>query len=325
MTSTVLVITREFDVTADHVILRLAERDVQILRFDLADFPAHVGVSARSGPAGWQGVLSAYDRRVELADIGAVWYRKPTGFRFADTLSEVERSWSAGEAKAGFGGLVTALRCRWINHPARNAAATKPDQLITAAVRCGLRVPNTMITTNPDAARQFCREHHSVVYKSFRGAPYSENGRIVALYTTPVTADSITDAVRLAPHMFQVEIPKQYELRVTCVDGQIFAVRIDAHTDTGRRDWRADPDRLTWSTIDIPNVVATGIRRLMDAYGLAFGALDLIVDPDDRHWLVEINANGQWAWNHPHRDHIADALADALTTPDAATAERIPT
>lgn len=136
-------------------------------------------------------------------EIEAVWYRKPTDFGFPSAQTEVERVWSAREAKAGFGGLLLAgLRCRWINHPHHNAAATKPDQLLTAA-RCGLRTPDTLLTNSAEAARQFCDQHPAgVVYKSLCGAPFSEAGQVVALFTTPVTAAQITDQVRWTMHQF---------------------------------------------------------------------------------------------------------------------------
>ncbi|MEV6875354.1 hypothetical protein [Amycolatopsis sp. NPDC051128] len=45
----------------------------------------------------------------------------------------------------------------WVNHPARLAdAAYKPVQLATAA-RCGLNVPETAITNDPDVVRQFVK------------------------------------------------------------------------------------------------------------------------------------------------------------------------
>lgn len=145
--------------------------------------------------------------------------------------------------------------------------------------------------------------------------PSSGNGRALALYTSPVTADEITGQVAHTTHLFQQRIPKRFEVRLTMVDDQLFGVRIDSHTAAARHDWRADHDNITWTAIDVPAAVAAAVHRLMTSYGLVFGALDFIVDPDDRWWFLEINPNGQWAWDHPQRDAITDALATALTRP----------
>jgi hypothetical protein len=89
-------------------------------------------------------------------------------------------------------------------------------------------------------------------------------------------------------------------------------VRIDAPAGPGREDWRADHDRLTHTKIDIPDAVASGMSEVMRHFGLVYRAWDFAVRPDGRWFALEVNPNGQWAWDHPHRNNIADALADEL-------------
>ncbi|MGH3829465.1 MAG: hypothetical protein ACRDRS_03280 [Pseudonocardiaceae bacterium] len=47
--------------------------------------------------------------------------------------------------------------------------------------------------------------------------------------------------------------------------------------------------------------------------GLRFAACDFSVDHSGVWWHLEVNPAGQWAWDHPRRDAIASAIADALT------------
>jgi glutathione synthase/RimK-type ligase-like ATP-grasp enzyme len=53
---------------------------------------------------------------------------------------------------------------------------------------------------------------------------------------------------------------------------------------------------------------------LVKKLGLEFGALDLIVTPDNEYVFVEINPNGQWAWIQqlcpeiPMRETLTDLL-----------------
>jgi glutathione synthase/RimK-type ligase-like ATP-grasp enzyme len=59
--------------------------------------------------------------------------------------------------------------------------------------------------------------------------------------------------------------------------------------------------------------VAEAVDRLMRALRLRFGALDLIVAPDDEHWFLEVNPNGQWGWIEDATGlPIAASIADAL-------------
>ncbi|MBB5906308.1 glutathione synthase/RimK-type ligase-like ATP-grasp enzyme [Actinoalloteichus hymeniacidonis] len=228
-------------------------------------------------------------------------------------MSGTEETWAIGEARAGIGGLLGTLRCRWINHPVRNVIGSdKPMQLVVAD-EVGLSIPETLITNDPELARSFvAAQPGGAIYKSFRGGPRSESGRPIALFTTSVTSADITDAVRHTAHLFQACLPKAYEVRLTAVGNTMFGLRIDVETANGRQDWRSDHRRLTYSTIQIPDTIARGVRRLMHRLDLMFGALDFVVTPTNEWIFLEINPNGQWAWPHPQREAIADALATAL-------------
>ncbi|AOS65602.1 ATP-grasp ribosomal peptide maturase [Actinoalloteichus hymeniacidonis] len=311
----VLVITKDFDPTADDVVTRLTDLRVPVMRFDLADFPIQLAVSGCIGPGArrWSGRIRGSHRSVGVEDIGAVWYRKPSRFRTLAGMSGTEETWAIGEARAGIGGLLGTLRCRWINHPVRNVIGSdKPMQLVVAD-EVGLSIPETLITNDPELARSFvAAQPGGAIYKSFRGGPRSESGRPIALFTTSVTSADITDAVRHTAHLFQACLPKAYEVRLTAVGNTMFGLRIDVETANGRQDWRSDHRRLTYSTIQIPDTIARGVRRLMHRLDLMFGALDFVVTPTNEWIFLEINPNGQWAWPHPQREAIADALATAL-------------
>jgi len=53
--------------------------------------------------------------------------------------------------------------------------------------------------------------------------------------------------------------------------------------------------------------------RVVEALGLCFGAIDLIVTPDDDHVFLEVNPNGQWLWIEELTGlPISHAIADLL-------------
>lgn len=151
MSASVMVITQDLDLTADLVVAELLRRGVGVARFDLAAFPESLAQTAylARGFARWVAALRDPHREVDLSAVRAVWYRKPSPFVFHPQLTATERQWAAGEARLGFGGLLTALDARWINEPNRLAVANlKPLQLSTAAA-CGLTVPESLLTNDP--------------------------------------------------------------------------------------------------------------------------------------------------------------------------------
>ena len=50
---------------------------------------------------GWAGSLRTARRSVDIADIGCVYYRKPSVFRFPDGMSQADRRWAMREARIG--------------------------------------------------------------------------------------------------------------------------------------------------------------------------------------------------------------------------------
>ncbi|MQY10215.1 hypothetical protein SRB5_03220 [Streptomyces sp. RB5] len=137
MGAPVLIIAAADDWPTDRILVELQTRDVEVFRMDTADFPQQLNVAARIDRAGgWAGDLTTGERTVELSQIGAVYYRAPGAFRFPAGMSDPEERFAEAQARAGLGGVLGALDCRWVNHPAAAARAEyKPVQL--AAARAG--------------------------------------------------------------------------------------------------------------------------------------------------------------------------------------------
>ncbi|MGH3439744.1 MAG: ATP-grasp ribosomal peptide maturase [Sciscionella sp.] len=313
VTASVVVLTHTFDPTADKVVDELNRRGVPVFRCDAAEFPETLSVGAELRDGHWSGQLQTVRRRVELDQVTGIYYRRPTTFEFHRGLSEDERRWAAIQARLGFGGLLASLD-QWLNHPHRiGYAEYKPVQL-RRAVACGLRVPRTLITNDPERARAFVAGVGDAVYKPFGGAGVSDEDGFRYVFTTRVTADQCADQnIARTMHTFQEWVPKKYEVRMTVVDGRVFAARIDAASDAAHVDWRSDYHAISYATVEIPDVVRSGVSALLDSLGLRFGALDFIVTLDGEFVFLECNPNGQWAWIEDETGMpIAAALADAL-------------
>lgn len=309
---TVLILTQPFDVTTDYVVAELHQRGVEVFRCNPGDFPRSLTLAAALG-AGWTGSLHLPDRDVRLEEIGCAWYRRPTAFEFPEEYNPEERRWATSEARLGLGGLIAALP-RWLNHPSDIARAEyKPVQLLTARA-VGLTVPDTLITNDPHAAHRFATEHGEVIYKPLSATGVSEDGHYRLSYTTRLTPDDITDTVSATTHLFQKRVEKSYEIRLTVVDDELFAVRIDTQSAAAAVDWRTDYDNLRYSTTSVPAPVRHRVLGLLEMLMLRFAALDFIVTPSGEWVFLEANPNGQWAWLQDATGlPIAAAIADALT------------
>lgn len=305
----VLVVTSLHDPTADVVISELHDRGVPVVRLDSGDFPASLSVEAEITEHGLQGRLLTPSRTADLANVRALYYRRPSGFAFPH-LDEQDARFAITQARYGLGGVLASLPgCLYVNHPHRiGDAEFKPAGLATAA-KAGFLVPPTLVTSNPDAAREFIKARGSVIYKPLSNPVYRVNGVPSAIRVAEVTADDIDDDVSGTAHLFQERVPKVADVRVTVIGGDVFCVRINSDL----LDWRTDYSRLTYTVVEAPPGIRPALHRYMNRFRLVFGAFDFAIDADGRWWFLECNPSGQWHWLEDETGlPMCAALADLL-------------
>jgi hypothetical protein len=192
----------------------------------------------------------------------------------------------------------------WVNDiEARERALLKSPQLV-AALDCGLAIPETLFSNDPDDIRHFYAAHRDggVIFKlCFQTHWHAhQSGARHALFTTQLRDEDLGDDEALSgcPAIYQRKIDKQYELRVTCMDDVCFAARLDSQVRAKTRmDWRADLSQpLTPKRVELPPQVEERCLLLMRMLGLAFGCIDLIVTPQGEYVFLEVNEMGQFLW-----------------------------
>lgn len=312
---TVLILARDLDSSTDRMVEALSERGVPVFRTDLAAFPQALTLDARLGPNGWDGVLATDHREVRLSNIRSVWYRHPSHFVLPEGMSGPELRHATAEARCGLAGVLSSLEVLWVNYPARESDALKPRQLHVAR-RCGLRVPDSLVTNKPESVRDFARSvDGALAGKTLAASLLVESGRLQMAYTRRIQPTELDDlaGVNTTLHLFQPFLTKSWEARVTVVGDRVFAAAIHAGSDAAAVDWRADYDSLDYSVVEPPELVTAGMLAFMKNFGLSFGAFDFAVTPDEEWIMLECNPFGAFGWLEDALDMpITAALADLL-------------
>jgi MvdC family ATP-grasp ribosomal peptide maturase len=282
-------------------------------------FPASVKLSARLGNNRSAHIIEDEGTRVSTEEVRAVWARKLWTPRLEEDLDVRFREMCVRESVAAFEGFLDALHdARWVNDIQRERAAENKQRQLRIAAEAGLRIPRTLVTNDPVAARQFFDETEGqLVAKLLRPITVSMNADTDFVYTSRVSAEDLAaaDTLRHSPMVFQELIPKERELRVAWVAGEAFTGALDASgTSHGQTDWRrAAPEECRWETAQLPAEVSNGLRMLMSKLGLVFGAIDLICTPSGEYVFLEVNPAGEWGMlerdlNLPISEAIAGAL-----------------
>jgi hypothetical protein len=302
---------------------KLEERGAEYLWFDPACFPGEARLSLGFNRCGVpRGALCYRGREYDLSAITAVWYRRP-GKPEAGTAvrEETHRGFVERASQRYLEGVWETLDCRWLPaKPAAERAAENKLLQLAQAARLGFTVPETLVTNNPRAFLDFYAECDSnLVSKSLVFGEVERDGEShLVVYTHPVRRRDVGryQSIRHSPVIFQTYVPKRVELRVTVVGRRVFAAEIASQESRStRHDWRRyDDPRIRYRAHALPDEIESRCVRLVEALGLCFGAIDLILTPDGEYVFLEINPNGQW-WFVERLSGlpIADAIADLLT------------
>lgn len=314
----ILVLTHDDDPTADVVLHQLNARGTPFVRCDPGSFPTDLCLTARLDPGAtaWDGQFSGAPREIDLQSVRAVYYRRPSDFRVGGG-SRSEEAFARSQARHGFSGVLSSLpEAVWLNNPAAMAdARVKPHQLAVAA-RCGLQVPATLITNEPEMVSDFARSAGGrIITKSLATMVTVDDVRgSGVLYTAEVAEDLWGDpGIAATAHLFQ-ELIEGVDIRLTVVAGEFFAAEIYPTDLGGPVDIRAHNENVSYRVVEVPDGVRRRVLDLLRELRLAFAALDFRVVPG-RGWIfLEANPNGQWAFIPELRDPIAQAIADFLET-----------
>jgi glutathione synthase/RimK-type ligase-like ATP-grasp enzyme len=158
----------------------------------------------------------------------------------------------------------------------------------------GFLTPESLVTNDPAAVREFQALHGSLIYKSM------SNVRSVV---KELAVDDLEGKV-LGPVLFQQRIVGQ-NVRVHVVGEECFACAIE----TEGTDYRYAPSRMTKMTL--PGDVADKAVALTRRLGLYLAGLDFIVTPAGEWYCLEANPNPAFAC-FADGDEVAQAVARLL-------------
>jgi glutathione synthase/RimK-type ligase-like ATP-grasp enzyme len=291
---TVLIISSLDDVHARAVMQALSARGSAVELLDLSEFPMRLALSMAFEDGARRFLLRREGvGRLDLSEISSVWWRRPQPFELPATLTDpAHRRFAMSEAETAFAGLYQALGAFWINDPRHDGAAHHKPWQLAVAQEIGLAIPVTLMTSDPEEARDFWRRHEgNVIYKVFRAFPeaWRETRRL-----RPEDA-ALADTVKLTPVIFQRFVEAVADIRVTVIGDEIFAAAADARQGEYPVDFRFNPD-LRWERHALPSWVEDALRNLMRRMGLEYGAIDLRLTPDGGYVFLEINPAGQFLW-----------------------------
>jgi glutathione synthase/RimK-type ligase-like ATP-grasp enzyme len=316
----VLVLTHSDDTHADRVHAELTTLGVPAIRWNTDIWPPEVSVSIRPGQRAICDLELPSKGRIPLSQIRSIWYRRIVDPALPDALPAAELQLLVSERQEALNAVIGLFEGFILCNPFDYRRIDNKILQTQAAILAGLEVPTTILTSSPAMAAQFIDRFPSTVYKLQRSMYLPRANDLHTVYTTRVTQD-VRDRlahVSVAPCLFQEEIRKEFELRITVVGAQAFACRMDsqASPDTLLDYRKYDFERVAHDPYELPGDFRDMCVAFVRELGLYFASMDFVKSPDGRFVFLDLNPNGQYLWTEELAGlKISRAIATLLSTP----------
>jgi glutathione synthase/RimK-type ligase-like ATP-grasp enzyme len=234
-----------------------------------------------------------------------------------NALSRGEKIYILKELDSLFSNLYELVDCKWLSSPNSVYRAENKLHQLRAAAMIGWQIPPTIVTSSINSIKNFYQQHNQdIIIKPLANTIIDQGQTSEFIFTNKVT-DQIIQQIEdfdMTPSIFQKNINKQYELRVTVVGNDVFSASVDSQSDeTTEQDWRRK--KLQFKTAELPTQIQNLCLKLVKNLGLHFGAIDLIRTPEGEYVFLEINPNGQWVWIENQTGlNISDSVIEFLNS-----------
>lgn len=302
----ILIITHKADFTADFVINKLNNRKVNYKRFNCEDlFLSPFSIKFCDN--------IQYSLLNEI-NYQSVWFRR-TKLPEIENVSLEERLYILSETDSFFNNLFSILPAKWLSQPASVYNAENKLLQLKVAQQIGFVIPDTLITNSKMELKEFYEVNdQNIIIKPISQTRIQYKESPAFIFTSVVTKKIIDEIEKydLTPCLFQKNISKEYEIRATVVNEEVFAAAVYSQDDNDTKiDWRKK--KLKFIETTLPLEINQLCILLLKKLNLKFGAIDLIKTPEGKFVFLEINPNGQWAWIENQTGlKISDAIINYL-------------
>ena len=227
------------------------------------------------------GTVTVRGESISLDDVGAVYLRQYDARQLPDVVE-------AGDAGAARGAAVETALWSWTEHTEAHvfnrpsAMASNGSKPYQAAIiqAVGLATPPTLITTDPDAAREFWHRQGTVIYKSVSSV------RSIVSRLAPGDTDRLDDVVT-CPTQLQKYIAGD-DIRVHVVGDDVFPARIESGADDYRYATRQGAS-VEMTACTLPADILARCRQVSARLRLPLAGIDLRVTPNGEWYCLEVN------------------------------------
>lgn len=315
----ILLVSNKNDITTDYIISELYKRNISFYRFNTEDFPLKTQIKSMITNNCFCIQLADKDSIIDVLSIKSVWYWRPEIPYFKEIdIDKANKEYCIKESFFALENLWASLDTFWINNPLEIKRSENKQLQLKKASELGFHIPNTLISNNYNKVKEFYRDNNeNIIIKPLNAAVINYENQKEAIYTNLITKTKLKkiDQMIPIPSIYQANVPKKCDIRITIVGDRIFPVEI--HTIKSNRlkiDWRKEDNKnLQYKKHRLPKEIEKKCLLMLKTFNLSYAAIDMILTPKNEYYFLEINPNGMWAWIENRTGfQISKAIVDLL-------------
>lgn len=318
-----LIITNKTDLASDYLILRLEELEIPFFRLNTEDYLSKFQINIHLSNTGIKAEIAYFNgQNINVDDIEGVYFRQPVRPKLNSYVKETHLAFAERESLEMLRSLWRIIdENLWLNHPKYLLLANNKVNQLVRAINIGFKVPPTTITTNQKLIENFFYSFKGdIIGKALKHGFYKSENQVKVAPTQKIGSDFMENISAYAkiPMIFQKNIKKKYDIRVTVVGNHVYSTAIHSQNFKETKvDWRLwDINKnidLQHTKFELPRKIVQACLDITHSFNLNYSAIDLIYTEDRKFYFLEMNPNGQWAWieekvGYPIRDSIVEWL-----------------
>ena len=273
----ILILGNSSDEHARHIKQALTEADVQVNYFDTRRFPTQWEMS-------WQpntevGSLQLSEQhQIDFQDIKSVYWRSFNGVEIPNLAESYQQMLAFNDSMSALRTILQACPARWVNSwQAYQFHKEKPLQL-RQVNQLGVRIPDTLITNNPEQVNSFAQSHSQVIFKPVYGGAHTQ-----ILTAAHLETDRLKLALSISPITIQEYIPGT-NIRSYVIGDSVYSAEIRSNS----LDFRAD-NRAELIPLELPAQIKQQCLAITKALYLEWTAIDWRRNPEGEYYFLEAN------------------------------------
>lgn len=285
----ILIITHKQDYTVDFVVNKLNSRGLKYKRLNCEELiKKNYQLSFKDD------FVFSFDG---IENFHSVWFRR-TRLPHIEGLKAEEKQYILNEYDSLLKNIFSSLNTNWLSEPKYVYNAENKVLQLKLAKKVGFNIPKTIITNDKEKIKEFYIENNQdIIIKPLAQTRVNYRNNAAFIFTNIVKKELIDSIEQydINPCIFQENIKKAYEIRVTVIGEKVFASSIYSQSNANTKvDWRKE--KLNFNIEELPKHVINKCLQLLKELNIKFGAIDIIKTPNGDYIFLEINPNGQWAW-----------------------------